>query len=309
MFNKRTQRPCFCEPIPQDSLDLEVVVPVHNKESALPESIPVLCGYLETYSPYRWSVTIVDGASADATAAVAEGLAARYGHRISVLQLDRKGRGIALKAAWLTSGADVVSYMDVDLSSGLRSFLPLIATLASGYGDLAVGSRLLRGANAPRGWRQKLSSHGHNLLLKVLFAAGFSDARCGFKAMRGQTARDLLPFVADDDCFFDTELLLLVEEEGYRIFEVPVDGSESRTDHPKLQSNTDDNAVEDLRGLFRVRISRTRRGLKHHSSYFTGRASWRTTSVSKNAREHEKAPYESMAVWSDGPPLPYWDGS
>ncbi len=312
MLNKRTQRPHSCEPIPRDSLDLEVVVPVHNQEKALLENIPVLCDYLEAYSPYRWSVTIVDSASTDATLSVAEGLAARYGHRITVLQLDGKGRGVALKAAWMTSGADVVSYMDADLSGGLESFLSLIAPLASGYADIAVGSRLLRGATVTRGWRYRLVSRGYNLLLKALFAAGFSDARCGFKAMRREVARDLVPFVKDDGRFFDTELLLLAEEEGYCIFEVPVGWRQSRTDSLKSQPNTDRSIAEELRGLLRVRIGRLRRRLKRRRSHFTGRASWRAISARTEALEYEKAPYESMAVWPEGPydsTLSYWDDS
>ena len=296
MLNKLTKRPHFYEPIPKDSLDLEVVVPVHNREKALFESIPFLCDYLEVYSPYRWSVTIVDSASTDATAAVAEGLAARYGHRVTVLQLDGKGRGIALKAAWMTSGADIVSYVDADLSSGLESFLPLIAPLASGYADLAAGSRLLGGATVTRGWRQRLISYGYNLLLKALFATGFTDARCGFKAMRGEVVRELLPFVEDDDRFFDTELLLLAEEKGHRISEVPVDWRQGRTDNPKNHSNIDKSVVEELRGLFRVRIGRLRRGFNRHHSYSKSGASWREISGSTGAREYEKAPYEPMTV-------------
>ncbi|MGB3683103.1 MAG: glycosyltransferase [Rubrobacteraceae bacterium] len=309
MLNELEKRPRFCEPIPKDSLDLEVVIPVYNRDKELAENIPVLCDYLEAYSPYRWSVTIVDSASTDATAAVAEGLAARYGHRITVLQLDGKGRGIALKAAWMTSGADVVSYMDADLLGGLESFLPLIAPLASGYADLAVGSRLLSGATVTRGWRPRLVSQGYNLLLKALFAAGFSDARCGFKAIRGEVARDLVPFVEDDGRLFDTELLLLAEEEGYRIFEVPVDWSQSQTDNLKSHPNTDKSLAEELRGLLRVRIGRLRRRLKRRYSRFTGRASWRATPLGTEAREYEKAPYESMAVWTDDSVLPYWDDS
>ena len=248
-------------PIPQrnDTLpyrqeSVEVVVPVYNEQDALPKSIPALCAYLETYFPYRWSVLIADNASTDATLAVAEGLAFAD-PRISVLHLEEKGRGRALKAAWLASQADVVAYMDVDLSTNLWSFLPLIAPLASGHSDLAIGSRLLRGAMVTRQWKREVISRCYNLLIKAMFRNGFSDAQCGFKAIKRSVAQKLLPQIEDGEWFFDMELLLLAEEQGYRISEVPVDWVEdldSRVDVPST-------AAKDVKGLLRVRAERRRR--------------------------------------------------
>lgn len=248
-------------PIPQrnDTLpyrqeSVEVVVPVYNEQEALPMSIPALCAYLETYFPYRWSVVIADNASTDATLAVAEGLA--YADpRISVSHLEEKGRGRALKAAWLSSKADIVAYMDVDLSTNLWSFLPLIAPLASGHSDLAIGSRLLRGAVVTRQWKREVISRCYNLLIKLLFRNHFSDAQCGFKALKRSVAQKLLPLVEDDEWFFDTELLLLAEERGYRISEVPVDWIEDLDSRVDISST----AAEDVKGLLRVRAQRRRR--------------------------------------------------
>ena len=177
--------------LPYRQVSVEVVVPVYNEQEALPESIPALCAYLETYFPYRWSVLIADNASTDATLSVAEGLASRCPN-VSVMRLEEKGRGRALKAAWLASEADVVAYMDVDLSTNLWSFLPLVAPLASGHSDVAIGSRLLRGAHVTRQWKREVISRCYNLLIKLLFGNGFSDAQCGFKAIKRGVARKLL---------------------------------------------------------------------------------------------------------------------
>jgi glycosyltransferase involved in cell wall biosynthesis len=248
-------------PIPQrnDTLpyrqeSVEVVVPVYNEQEALPMSIPALCAYLESYFPYRWSVVIADNASTDATLAVAEALA-DADPRISVLHLDQKGRGRALKAAWLSSEADIVAYMDVDLSTNLWSFLPLIAPLASGHSDVAIGSRLLRGAVVTRQWKREVISRCYNVLIKLLFANRFSDAQCGFKAIKRSVAQKLLPLVEDNEWFFDTELLLLAEERGYRISEVAVDWIEDLDSRVDIAST----AAEDVKGLLRVRARRRRR--------------------------------------------------
>ncbi len=186
----KASMPRYRNVLPYRQVSVEVVIPVYNEEVALLRNIPRLCSYMVAYFPYRWSVVIADNASTDSTLAVAQKLAAEDSH-ISVLHLDEKGRGRALKAAWLASHADIVAYMDVDLSTNLWSFLPLIAPLASGHSDLAIGSRLLKGATVTRQWKREAISRCYNLLVKLLFGNHFSDAQCGFKAIRADVATAL----------------------------------------------------------------------------------------------------------------------
>jgi glycosyltransferase involved in cell wall biosynthesis len=240
--------------LPHQQVTVEVVVPVYNEEAALPKSIPVLCAYLETYFPYRWSVVIADNASTDSTLDVASNLATAYHPHVSVLHLKEKGRGRALKAAWLSSEADILAYMDVDLSTNLYSFLPLIAPLATGHSDLSIGSRLLKGAMVTRQWKREVISRCYNLLIKAMFGNRFSDAQCGFKAIKGSVAQELVPQVKDGEWFFDTELLLVAEEQGYRVSEVPVDWIEDLDSRVNVAST----AIEDIKGLLRVRMKRLR---------------------------------------------------
>lgn len=238
---------------PYNEVTVEIVIPVYNEEAQLAASVETLRVYLDTHFPYRWTVTIADNASTDSTVQIAERLTSDP--RIQVLHLDQKGRGRALKAAWLASPADVVAYMDVDLSTNLESFLPLVAPLITGHSDIAIGSRLARGAVVARQWKREVLSRGYNLLIKLLVRNGFSDAQCGFKALTRNAAQALIPAVEDNNWFFDTELLLLAEEHGYRIHEVPVawvEDLDSRVDIPKT-------VWEDLKGLWRVRTSRLRR--------------------------------------------------
>ena len=239
---------------PHDSVSVDVVIPVYNEERALPQSIPTLCRYLEAYVPYRWTVTIADNASIDATLQVANELAGADS-RVKVLHLDQKGRGRALKAAWLASEGDIVAYMDVDLSTNLSSLMPLIAPLATGHSEIAIGSRLGTGAVVTRQWKREVISRTYNLMIKLAFRNRFSDAQCGFKALTRQAAESLLPAVENNEWFFDTELLLLAEERGLRIHEVPVDWVEDLDSRVKIVST----AMEDVKGLWRVRRQRLRR--------------------------------------------------
>ena len=227
---------------------VEIVVPVHNEERDLEPSVRRLHAYLEGFFPFPALVTIADNASTDATPGIGARLAAEL-PGVRYLRLDEKGRGRALAAAWSVSDADVVAYMDVDLSTGLEALLPLVAPLISGHSDLAVGSRLAAGAHVRRGPRREVISRGYNLLLRLVLGVRFRDAQCGFKAVRGDVARRLVPLVQDRSWFFDTELLVLAEREGLRIHEVPVDW----IDDPDSRVDIPATALEDLRGVWRLR--------------------------------------------------------
>ena len=232
-------------------LDVEIVVPVYNEAAQLEERITALRTFLDTSFPFRALVTVVDNASTDDTAEVAAGLAARM-RGVAAMHLPRKGRGYALREAWSTSDAPVVAYMDVDLSTSLPALLPLVAPLLSGHRDVAIGSRLARGAHVVRGPKRELISRSYNLLLKLTLRGRFSDAQCGFKALRRDAAQKLLPLVVDNEWFFDTELLVTAERMGLRIGEVPVDW----VDDPDSRVNIVSTAADDLRGVWRLLVRR-----------------------------------------------------
>ena len=201
---------------------VDVVLPVYNEERTLVASVERLHAFLTDEFPFRWRITIVDNASTDGTWLCATRLARDLPH-VSARHLDEKGRGRALRAAWAASDASVVAYMDVDLSTDLAALLPLVAPLVSGHSDVAIGSRLTADSSVARYPKRELFSRAYNLLLRTVFASRVRDAQCGFKALRAEVARRLLPAVRDDGWFFDTELLLLAEHNGLRIHQLPVD--------------------------------------------------------------------------------------
>jgi putative flippase GtrA len=226
---------------------LDVVVPVYNEELVLAASVERLHAHLRDHMPFSWRMTIADNASTDRTLAVARQLAAVL-PGVEVLHLDEKGRGRALRAAWAGSDAQIVAYMDVDLSTDLAALLPLVAPLVSGHSDLSIGSRLARGARTVRGAKREVVSRTYNRMLKMVFRNGFRDAQCGFKAVRADVARRLLPEIEDEGWFFDTEMLLLAEHNGLRINEVPVDW----VDDPDSRVRIAPTAWGDLQGMARM---------------------------------------------------------
>jgi putative flippase GtrA len=225
---------------------LEVVIPVYNEERDLARSVERVRGHLATL-PWTFRVTVADNASTDGTAVIARRLAHTYDD-VRVVHLVEKGRGRALKKVWTASTAQALVYMDVDLSTDLNALLPLVAPLLSGHSDLAIGTRLGRGSRVERGPKRELISRGYNLLLRGTLRAHFTDAQCGFKAIRADVAREVLPLVEDNAWFFDTELLVLAERSGLRIHEVPVDW----VDDPDSRVDIGRTAMEDVRGIVRV---------------------------------------------------------
>ena len=226
---------------------VEIVVPVHNEEAALALSVRRLHRFLTAEFPFSWRIVIADNASTDATPTMARELAAAL-PGVRAVRLDRKGRGRALRAAWAASDAGVVCYMDVDLSTDLRALLPLVAPLLSGHSDVAIGTRLARGARVVRGPKRELISRSYNRLLRMTLRARFSDAQCGFKAVRADLLPTLLPAVKDDSWFFDTELLVRAQRRGLRIHEVPVDW----IDDPDSRVRIVRTALDDLCGVARL---------------------------------------------------------
>jgi putative flippase GtrA len=230
-------------------LQVDIVVPVRNEEHDLAPSVRRLVGYLRESFPFSARITIADNGSTDATWAIASRLA-RELPEVRAIHMELPGRGRALRAIWSQSDAEVLAYMDVDLSTDLNALLPLVAPLLSGHSDLAIGTRLARGSRVIRGPKRELISRSYNMLLRTLMGARFSDAQCGFKAIRRDQARALLPLTQDTGWFFDTELLVLAERAGLRIHEIPVDWVDD------LDSRVDivATALADLRGMARLGV-------------------------------------------------------
>jgi len=226
---------------------VDIVIPVRNEERDLGPSVRRLHAFLRDEFPFSARITIADNASDDGTWSQALVLEAEL-DGVRAVRLERPGRGGALRSVWSRSDAAIFAYMDVDLSTGLNALLPLLAPLLSGHSDVAIGTRLARGARVIRGPRREVISRCYNLLLHASLGTGFSDAQCGFKAIRAGAARALLPLTEDTGWFFDTELLVLAERAGLRIHEVPVDWIDDADSRVKLVAT----AVADLRGIVRL---------------------------------------------------------
>lgn len=226
---------------------VDITVPVLNEQRAIEANLTKLVRHLSEECPYDWCLTVVDNGSTDQTWSLAN-LFAADNPRTRVIRLDRPGRGGALKKAWSTSNADVVAYMDLDLSTGLEALAPLLDPIVRGEADISIGSRLAQGSSIQRSVQREVISRIYNVIARGLLRYSVSDAQCGFKAMRADAARDLIPRIEDDGWFFDTELLVLAWRDGLRIREIPVRWVEDDDSRVRIMST----ALDDLRGIWRL---------------------------------------------------------
>ena len=235
---------------------VDVVIPCLNEERTLPVSIRRLHRFMSTELAHcDWHIVIADNGSTDATLEIAAALSEEF-PRVRFVRLDQRGRGRALRRAWTESAADVVAYMDVDLSTDLTHLPPLIAAINDHQFHIAIGSRLLSDSRVVgRTAKREITSRGYSFLFRSMFFTSFRDAQCGFKAVSRQVADDLVPLVNDNGWFFDSELLILAQKCGYRICELPVQW----TDDPDSRVRIIRTAWEDVKGLLRLKFGGIRR--------------------------------------------------
>ena len=164
-----------------------------------------------------------------------------------------------MRSAWLQSDADVVCYMDVDLSTDLVHVTELIdAVVEEGY-DIAIGSRLSRESRTRRSFKREFISRAYNLLVRSVLFTKFSDAQCGFKAVSREVVERIVPQIEDQSWFFDTELLVLAEKQGYRIKDIPVLWIEDDDSRVRIAQT----AWDDIQGVFRLASSLWLKRLAH----------------------------------------------
>ena len=231
-------------------LTVDIVLPCYNEEMILKDSVSKLFSYLESQFPHKWRIIIAENCSRDNTLRVAEEIKKDYSDKVSVVTIKNKGRGGALRCAWESSNADIVSYMDADLSTDVACFLPLIEEILSGV-DIAVGNRLSPDSNVKRTLVRTMLSVTYNFLIRSVFGIRqFSDAQCGFKAARRECAVRLLKSVKNREWFFDTELLILAERAGLKIKQIPISWVQSNKSSVKLLKTI----IEDIKEITKLKF-------------------------------------------------------
>lgn len=234
------------------NLIVEVALPIYNEENELWENTLKLYAFLKkTYGGGNFKITIADNGSTDRSILIAKKLSRQY-KEIGYIHLEEKGRGRVIKKVWSESKADVLAYMDIDLSTDLVSFPKIVKAVKENGYDIAIGSRLLPGSKIfKRPLSREILSRVYNIMIKLFFFTNFSDAQCGFKAISNKI-KWVLKKIVDNEWFFDTELLIYAEKSGLKIYEEPV----IWIDNPGSTVRVLRTIKGDLLGLLRLFIKR-----------------------------------------------------
>jgi glycosyltransferase involved in cell wall biosynthesis len=232
----------------QGHISALVVLPVYNEEKALLKGVRTLTTFLSDYDRYDWKIVIADNNSKDKTGEIGRDIESEN-PLVKYLYIPRKGRGIALRTAWEQTDCDFVSYMDIDLSTGLDALIRAMDLLNAGA-DIVVGNRLAINSNTTRCFKREFISQSYNIVIKIALGTHFHDAHCGFKTGRREVVQKILPYIKDNEWFFDTEFLFYGEKMGFSIEEIPVTWIED----PDTKAKIFKDAYDDLSGLYRLRF-------------------------------------------------------
>ena len=233
-----------------EPISVDVVLPCYNEISILRSSVERTLQFFDTAPQYKWHIVIADNGSTDRTDELARTLAVEN-EQVSVIAIPQKGRGHALHQAWTTSSADIVTYMDVDLSTRIEHLLDLVQLIAHSNCEVAIGTRLSKQSKTKRSLKREITSRGYVFLIRLFFPSlSITDAQCGFKALKRTTAERIVPKIKNREWFFDTELLIVAHKEKRTICELPVEWTED----PDSKVNILKTVIEDIRGLIRMRF-------------------------------------------------------
>jgi glycosyltransferase involved in cell wall biosynthesis len=225
-------------------MKLDIVLPIYNEEKILNNSLNALLQYCEDQlKEYGWIITLAVNGSRDSSEKIAKDFAAKHPAKINFLSLKEPGKGRAIITAWTASEADVLIFMDADLSVSLDNTDLLLRALTKENYDLAIGSRFLAGAETTRAKKREYISRIYNIFSRALFNHSLTDMQCGFKAIKKSEFENLKSFLKNQEWFFDTELLIYANAMGLKIKEIPVDWRECRYNKRKTKANIYKNSL------------------------------------------------------------------
>lgn len=197
-----------------------ITIPVFNEAQTLPAQLEKILTYINNEG-LDFDVIVVNNNSTDDTEQILYELSLAY--EFHVINLKKKGVGIALRESWDTAGEnEIIGYMDLDLSTDLENLKNIDNILRKN--DILTASRLEKSSKVfDRKISREIISRVFNIIIKIVFKSKLKDHMCGFKFMTSDQYITLKnKYRYSDDWFFLVEFLIIAQREGRNIFSVPV---------------------------------------------------------------------------------------
>ena len=227
-------------------VQVSVVLPAYNEVDYLQPAVEKTIQTLNEFAG-SYEVIIAEDGSTDGTAERAEELMQKTPFVRHIHREKRLGRGTALNNAFKQSNGEVLVYMDLDLATDLKYLKPLVeAITVEGY-DFSTGSRMMSESRAERTFSRGISSKTYNFLVRHMLGSKLRDHQCGFKAFKKEPLMQLLDKVEATHWFWDTELLVRAQRQGYKVKEIAVEW--------KSGKDTKVNLFKDSWNMFRQIMS------------------------------------------------------
>jgi len=239
---------------------VEIIIPAHNEAKILKTSLTYLYKYLNKIKKVKWSVIIGENGSKDNTFELAKKLSKdKKFPNLRAIHLKTASRDGVLKTIWSNSKADVMLYMDADMSTHPKYTKKLIDAIAFDGYDVAIGSRLKKGSKVKRPFLRVLMSKIYNyIVLPIVLPTGVKDPQCGFKAINQKVSKNILPKLIKENGFLDTEMVAVSHYKKYRIKELAIEWEEAERDStmsvyeniPKFLKNVLKTRLKIIKGYY-----------------------------------------------------------
>jgi dolichyl-phosphate beta-glucosyltransferase len=233
------------------SIFLSVIIPAHNEESRLPDTLEQVFRFLGRQS-FESEVLVVENGSTDRTFEVAQQFAGKHAN-CRVMQSE-KGKGAAVRRGMIEARGEYRFMCDADLSMPVEEIEKFIPPKLEAF-DVAMASREAMGAvryNEPS--YRHIGGRGINYIIQLLILPGLNDTQCGFKCLRAGIAQEIFKRQTLNGWSFDIEMLYLARRRRYRVREIPIHWYY----HPETKVSAVRDALRMIVDIFRIHANALR---------------------------------------------------
>ncbi|MFA6514085.1 MAG: glycosyltransferase [Patescibacteria group bacterium] len=235
---------------------VDFCLPIRNEAEVIENNLLQLISCLNTIKlDFDWKIIGVINGSSDDSALIVESVKNSFFDKLDLINIERPGKGGAIKLCWRRSDAEVLVFMDADLAVSLEAVERLVRPVLKKEADLVISSRFISGASAQRSLQRGIISKSYAFLSRLMLNHKVQDIQCGFKVISSAAFKKIEKFLVDDDWFFDTELVVLAGIAKLKVLEIAVTWRENRASTKKSKIRIFSDSFQFIKKLVLFRFN------------------------------------------------------